>query len=520
MIFPRGLLKPVGSFLSALTFNQRLSLFMLAAMVLVALFVVVFLSASEEYAPVCGAMEPQALAQAAQSLRQARIPFKIEGGALKVRGSQADEAFAIVAYRAGEEAVPFSFEDLVKPEGLSWQTAEERHTRLLVATQNRLASYIHKYPGVAWASVTLDLPRERLSMAGQELGRATVVFKTRGGEELSEREYFNIARLVAGVSRMLTPDRVTVTNLSTGHAVIPTKKDEMFSDAGDRLRAQKELADLLENKIQGLYGLLGPDNVVVRVFPKLDMTQKVTHETTPDPGTAIIEREKETEESRNGPSASQPGVLAQAGQNANYTRTEKIVPKLLAESLKKVDTTEGPGGLEELKVSVIVNGDRIREIAARKIGAGAGRIDETRLAAAEQEILSDLKSLVSLPGLKTEDLQFKAVPFALPAGAAAPEAAPWFRELLTENLATIGLLGLALLAVVIALVQARRSLPAPAAPQPAGLGAFEPAAQAAAEASEAEAERVGRMTEKIQEIVMSNPATSAGLLRRWIGAEK
>jgi len=530
MEFLRRMWQTVYSFFDNLTFNQKLSLLMVAGSMVLAFIVLLMLGGGERYVGVGGPYDAETLAAAQGALRNSAIPFKVQNGQIRVKRSRVDEALGAIAYQAGREAVSFSFEDLVKQEGSFWQTSEERRMRLLVALQNRMASYVRQFPGVKSASVTLNIPRERLRMTSRDLGSASVVFKTYSGEELALKDYYAIARTVAGAHRLLKPDRVVVTNQSTGRSPRIPKSDEVAEDAFDRLKAQKATARMYEEQLQGLFDKLGPQNVVVRVFPEVEWKTEVIDEKIPDPKRTIVEKKKESEESRSTRDGGNVGVTpntgvnvrgGQSGQNT-FLKKEKSEPVTIAEAIKHVWTKKGPGEVTGARVAVIVNSLRVRELAKQEPGVTAddGKVDETKLAAAETKLLDSLKSLVVFPSLKTEHVQFKAIPFARAAPVAAGVPAQPVQIFLKDNLGLIGLLLLGLLAVILVFTQARKAVPEPELPEIPELMEAESALAAAMETPQDEkTARLQKMLDAIRANVEANPTETAGLLRKWVSRE-
>jgi len=527
MDFARRIYNAVRRFFGNLTINQKLSLVMIAASLAVAFVVLMALSRREAYVSAGVTLEGRAIGATRRALADAGIPARIEAGKVMVPRSRLEDALTVIAVAAGDEGVTFSFEDLVKQQGLSMRTEGERRTMYRVALQNALASFVKKFPGVTGASVVVDLPRDRLRLTARDKGTATVTFQTRQGLELSNREYMSIARMVASSSRYLDPERVTITNTSTGHSWKAPKRGEVTADGNDRLKLEKATAQYYREHISGLLAKLGPENYEVRVFTKLDMNVEKIDQTLPDEKTAIVGKEEETEETRSVMRGGTPGVtpntsaaVTGGGAGGGFSKRTKKKPVLLQPSVKTVHTVKTPGELLAATVSVVVNSRRIEEIAAERPGVkdDQGKIDPAKLAAAARQIIEDYRSLIKFPGLKDEDIQFKAIPFVKPVAViAAGVPGPWVKDFLSKNLGVLGLLALGLIAVLFVFMQARKSMPEPELPE---IPEYKDLEHAVEESLEIEADeevaRVQRMSKRIQEFVEENPRASANLIKRWV----
>ena len=528
MDFLRRIYEAVKRFFGNLTTNQKMSLLMVVASLVVAFVVLMALSRREAYVSAGVTVEGPAIGATRRALADAGIPARFEAGKVMVPRGRLEDALSVIAASAGDTGVTFSFDDLVNEQGLSMRTAEERRTMYRIALQNALASFVKKFAGVTGASVVVDLPRDRLRLTARDKGTATVTFQTRQGLELSNREYLSIARMVASSSRFLDPGRVGITNTSTGYSWKAPKKGEVTADGNDRLMLQKATAQFYREHISGLLAKIGSENYEVRVFTKLDMNVESVDQELPDEKTAIVAKEETTEETRGATRGGTPGVTPNTSASvpgggrmgSGYSKKTMKKPMLLQASVKKIHTVKPPGELLAATVSVVVNSDRIDEIAAERTGVkdDQGKIDEAKRAAAAQQILADYRSLIRFPGLKDEDMQFKAIPFVRPAAAmAAAMPEPWLKDFLTKNLGVLGLLALGLIAVLFVFAQARKAMPEPELPEIPEYKEVERAVEESLKLEpDADVVRVERMSQRIQEFVQENPRASASLVKRWI----
>jgi len=530
MDFMKNILQAIKVFFGNLTTNQKLSLVMVTASLVVAFVILMSLSASESYASLGVTVEPQAISRTRQALAQAGIPAKFLNGQVQVPRGRLEEALSVVALSAGGEGgVSFSFEDLVKQEGLSMRTSEERRTMLKVALQNALRTWVEKFPGVRRASVVMDIPRERLRVHSKDMGSASVSFQTRQGLELSDREYLSIARMVAGAHRLVTVERVTITNTSTGHGWRAPKKGDLSAVASERLKAQKATADLYREKISSLLSKLGSDNYEVRVFAEIDWQTQTIDEKVADEKTSLMGKDEEKEDTRDVRPAGATGVTpntsagipgAATGGSRSMTKSKKKTV-LLYPSVKTTHTVKGPGELQKATVSVIVNSLRIREIAAEIPGVkdDEGKIDEAKLATESAQILDSYQSLINFPGLKKEDVSFKAIPFTRPV-IVAGVSGPWVKDFLTQHIRVFGMLLLGLVAILFVTMQARKAMPEPKMPEIPEYREVEQAIEDALKGEpDEESARDERMSQRIQEFVEENPYASASLVKRWINRD-
>ncbi len=182
-------------------------------------------------------------AQIAQKLRERSIPFRVEGEAISVPASRADEAMLQLHSSGilGDE--PF-FKFLKETDVFATRAKTDR--QWLLAVQGRLAALIQNLDFVrrAWVQIAEPADAKDLWWANGREATAAVILELEPGRKMTARHASGIAALVNAARKDIKPSNVKILD-QTGRVFQVPDSDSQ----GSGLREQEfEVASILEGK--------------------------------------------------------------------------------------------------------------------------------------------------------------------------------------------------------------------------------------------------------------------------------
>ncbi len=430
------------------------------------------------------------------------VPYRLEGGGTTVlvpTSSLQTERLAVAA--AGLPNGSTKGYELLDTVGMT-SSSFQQQIAYQRAVEGELAKTLGQLKEVKSATVHLSLPKQELYTDKATPARASVLLDTRSS--MPGGSVDAVQRLVAAAVPDLAPEGVTVSD---------TKGALLSSDGGSGAGAEAERA--IEDSATAradsmLTSVLGPGKAVVRVNAEMDLATRSTESETYDPTkSAVLSRDNSVEKYDSKGSATGPGgivsvpdpVAATGATGADGTSVyNKDGTKEQFGVTRTVDKSSiTPGGVKRLTVAVALDqAANIPQADVEAMVANAVGIDKAR---------GDTISVAFTP--------FPAA--AKDAAAAAAAAAPG-RDMVQT--ATLGVSGLVLLVVLVALLRAVRRGTTSEIPlselELAPLGALD--GPAGARAIEAGPET------QVLELVDSRPDEVGALIRSWLaepsGAER
>lgn len=408
----RRALATIQTYLGRLTVSQRLLIGSLAVIMLMTLFVVRQYASTPENVAL---LEPNASAerqtQAMQFVRANFIPHTVnEAGAVMVPPGR---QYAVLAQMSQQGKLPddnhLLFDSLIQKQ--SWtQTYQQNAQMEAVAVQNELSRIIGQMDGIAGASVIMDVPRSR--GLGQPRTTPTAAVTVFTGKGLDQNAVDAIAHLVASARSGLSVSSVRVidgTNKRQYRA-----RDERTAAAASYSeyqtaiedRKQRQVYDMLSAYIRG---------VVVTIHAQVDVTRRTsTIESVMPSGSgseALVKSESTTEKrsSQGGVSGGgeagvrsnsgadiATGVSAQGpgGPTTNDTDTKTEFETRFGKKLESIDDPRGFA----TKINAVVNVPRAyfadiwRSQQAAEAPAEGTATDATAKAAEPKD--ADLKPII------------------------------------------------------------------------------------------------------------------------------
>lgn len=484
--------------------------------------------------------------------------YVVEGNRIRIpRGQQA----AYLGALADSGALPANFGDYLTEavnKAPMFTTSKQDEDRQKVAKQKELALIIRSMQGIESAAVHYDVQRRSGLKVGDRTMTASVSIKPRGSLPLDEDKIPMIRNLVAGALAGLSPDQITVTDLN-GRTYGPSSGMGGDASQDPYLSRMKKYKAEYESMLHHILSYV--PGIVVTVNVELDKEMSHHEEKVKvDPKTVPI-RVNEQSTTLNAQSAGpggRPGLSAQqranspasvavgaSGPKSEEERSQSETQN--AVSHDKTITNFAPLTPKLVKFSIGVPSSYYEQIWRERNPTPAGQTPKTPDKAALDQIeltetanirkaaeallpnLDATKSSVPLVTVTT----FAHLPSAPITGpSVAEQAVTW----LSGSWSTLGMLGLALVSLMM-LRATVRSLPTAPAASPGnqaatstttaesvdGAGKSETGGSADAPGEKPKSRfkrRLGSgpsLRDELTELVREDPDVAANILRSWIG---
>ncbi|ADD69076.1 flagellar M-ring protein FliF [Denitrovibrio acetiphilus DSM 12809] len=354
-----------------LSLLQKISVAAALAAVFISVAVIVYWANRPVYKTLFAGMTQDDAALVVDSLKEQRIPYKLEDGGAKI--TIPDQYVYETRLNLAKENIPrgggaglelfdkSSFGMTEFMQNVSYQRA----------LQGELARTITALKEIQEARVHLTVSKDRLFIADEEASKAAVVLRLRSGASLGRAEVQAIASLVSGAVKGLSPENVQI--VDTQGRLLSEFLDEENSPlmmTQSQLEYTKKIERDLERKVNEILGAtLGKGNAVAKVTAEIDFNKRdVTKEEYGD--TPVLRSQQSMEiSSTNKPDGPQgiPGVqsnlaepdIGTAGRNQEYNKTEDTQNF----EINKTITVEQKayGTIDRVTVAVVVDDRKIRQ---------------------------------------------------------------------------------------------------------------------------------------------------------------
>lgn len=488
--------------------------------------------------------------------------YEIEGNRIRVpRGQQS----AYMGALADEGALPPDFgkylEDAVGKDG-PFVARATREEMLRLAKQSELQLIISRMKGIQSGSVLYD-EKKSGGFDKRMVCTASVSVKPEGSQPLDEERVPMIRHLVASAFAGLKPEDVSVTDLngrtystSSDGGLISATEDAFISR---KLMHEQQWERKIRKQLDYIPGVVVSTNVELTRDTDFEESRTVL-----DPKGVIYEAsESATSETTETPTAQgRPGVIAQQPGGANQPGAVGAGPALARTSKETSQTQAGTAipttiikrkqqGLTPLKVKVAVSipSSYYTNIWLERnppaAGADPAKPDAAALAEIERQVKDDVKNTV-VPLLPTVDAgsdpfpqvavtSFQPIPLSAPP---QPTIQDHFLVWLTQYWTTVGMVGLAMVSLLMLRGVIRAVPDVPIASQMTMPPLSRPSLAAAVEEDEPNddelaAEKPGdisrarlkrrvavgpSMRDELANLVQEDPDSAVAVLRNWIGS--
>ena len=302
------------------------TLLMIALAVAVGLYVF-FWSQKPAYSPLYTGLDPKATAEAADLLRAAQIPFKLDQatGAISVPEANLHDARLKLAGSGLTDSGRLGFELMERDPGFGVSQFVE-NARYQHALETELVRTIATLRPVRDARVHLAIPKPSAFTRQRESASASVVLELRSGALLERNQVDAIVHLVSSSIPDLAPERVTVVD-QNGRLLSSNSADsESALSAAQFEQARRQETSYNQRIRELLEPLTGPGRVNAEVTVDMDfsVTEEARELFNAEPPKLRSEQVSENSSAAEGPqgipgatSNTPPGAVA--AQQANGT---------------------------------------------------------------------------------------------------------------------------------------------------------------------------------------------------------
>lgn len=353
--------------------NQRISIFMATAVVLVGLSAIGWWSSRADYSLLYGKLDETEASKVIAALDEAKVPYKVSrgGGSILV---PADKVYQVRMQMAGKgiprgEGVGFEIFDKANF-GISDFVQRANYTR---AVQGELARTISQLDQVEAARVMIVMPENRLLTDNQRKPTASVFVRVKGNGQLPPSAVNSIRFLVANSVEGLQANNVSVVD-NQGNVLSENQENDSAAGlSNNQLTARRNLEQYLAKKAEGmLEKVLGPGQAVVRVSAEINWDTISRTEEKFDPDGQVVRTSTvndENTESSTATAGGAPGIASNANTETNGTNASTpvaVVPVNNNHTRKKVTTSsyeinkskseilQASGGIKRLSSAVFV----------------------------------------------------------------------------------------------------------------------------------------------------------------------
>ncbi len=365
---------------------------------------------NQPYTELFSGLGQEEMQQIAQRLTEDGIDYKFDGeSTIMVKKDAVDQTKATLV-QAGYPKSGFTY-DTFKDNASMLTTDSDKQTYKLYELQDRIGSTIRLFDGVKDAKVTIALGEKSKYALNdeEEQSTASVVAIMQDGGSPTEEQVVAIQRLVAkSIPGMELEDVAVIDGNGNDVSVDANGNSSRSSDTEELARVVEDSVSASVMKVLG--PIYGQENVRVTAHARLNMERLIRQQTTyttPDKineedKTGIISHEELYEEQAG--TGDGAGGVAGAETNADTPEyntdgnadgtnaySESAVRDYLVNELKEEGQID-PGELEDLTVSVAINGNGYGSLRENQIRSLVGNAAGIAADAQEEKI-----AIVSAP---------------------------------------------------------------------------------------------------------------------------
>jgi len=425
------------------------TMLMIAAAVAIGLMVF-FWSQGPNDAPLYTGLDAKATAEAADLLRAAQIPVRIDPatGAISVPEKHLHEARLKLAESKLTDSGRLGFELMERDPGFGVSQFIE-NARYQHALETELVRTIKSLRPVRDARVHLAIPKPSAFTRKREVASASVVLELRTGTHLSQAQVDAIAHMVASSIPDLAPERVTVVDQS-GQLLSRQDKnsDEAISAAQfEQVRRQEHTFNQrIRELLEPMTGA-GRVNAEVTVDMDFSVTEEARELYNGEPQKLRSEQVSENSSSIRGPEGI-PGATSNAppGPEAADTTTTPLERSQSATRNFELDRTlqhtRNPAGrIRRVTTAVLI--DHVPRPDAE------GQISLQALSADELERVEALvQQAVGFDAARGDKVSVMNTPFVHEPSDTADDVLPWWQQWWARDALRLGLGALVILALL------------------------------------------------------------------------
>jgi flagellar M-ring protein FliF len=489
---------------------------------LLAGFMVFRWASTPSYAPLFSDLASADASAIIQELDAQGVPYELSNGGNTIMVPR--EQVYTTRINLSGEGLPSASEggySLLDNQSLSTSEFQEQ-TSFKRAMEGELSNTIEAIDGVETAVVHLAIPEKEVFADEQDPTTASVLVKTRIGSTLAAEQVQTVVNLVSASVPGLEEDQVTVSD-STGKVL--SAQGGTAGSLSTQAQQVQDFQDRMTGQVQAMLDqIVGPGNAVVQVTPQLSFDKSVEETTRYFGNDDVALSETESTETYEGtdPDAATGGVVGPDGQmetattgagtSGNFESTNRTSDNAVNKT--HIVTEAAPGNVKSLHVGVVID---------TRAAAAADPTEVQNLVSSSLGIQPDRGDTIQVSSMAFDRSAEEAAAAELEATTQAEEKAATMTMIRNG-----GLVGLALLIVLVAWLQARRRAKARVEAteyvveqlrreqldRQAQQAALEAPAMLALEM--AEVDESAQVKDEIAALVERQPEDVAALLRGWL----
>lgn len=518
-------LNRLRALLAKLSGAQRVSLALLAVVVVISFFMLFAAAPGRAMVPLTPAgSPPDVTAAVLESLKTKAIPYRLENGVVLVPPEKRDELFVQL------------YGDGVLPQGRNqfewlwtqdvWTTTEARQRLQWTDTlRRRLEGAIASMDAVEAAAVQIAPGEDPETTINARPAKASVHLKLKRGRTPGDVKGRAIAEMVSASIPNLAPEAVIITDTAMNSYDVPDPKTAHML-AGTALQLKKEHEEFAAKKAKDALSFLSKVSVQANVDIDMESVEKETNKAlAPETAIRVSETTEKPGLSVGGipgvANALEPGGLAEPGTTgatpevvaANETTSRREFDNVFGS--EKTHTVTPPGKIKAITLAVVVP---YAEAALAADGSKAGSTEATQENVANN--LRDWTQLVARAcSVEVGQIKMHPVSFPEPVAVATLAPASEWREIATRYgekgaLVLLGLVGLFFIWRIV-----RASVPRDVLDEIERVRAelaIPPEGPSMDPATATADLRSARLQEKVTDMMRRNPQAGANLIRNWI----
>lgn len=461
--------------------------------------------------------------------------WKAEGTRLMIPSANKAEYYAALASSTTLPMSLRSYVDEAMEKANVFDSTDMRRSREKYAREKDLAAQVMSAPDIRHASVVHDRG-QRTGLGRSAIQSASVVVQPIGTEPLSRRRIRVIQEMIRAAYSGMTADDVVVTDLN-GNSTSMMEEDDPV------LRKQRETEILVEQKVRNL--LIGyPARIAVsaEIDPAMNVqTTSIAYDS--EPTTLASDSMKSESVTSTIENRGEPGVRPNVTANRATSLADSTETRRVEEDKRQTRAVTGETWENKQSASLLVKSIQVsvglpesfyekmlvREALKANPDASPEDIDTSDAVALERIRTATEKSIQTavaplLPAVAAgTDLAnlVKVWPYPDPVEQPIEQAASSeaIMTWLSQSWQSIALIGLALVALLVARGAAKNAAPIPPEFSEAfGLELPKPPEISETAASETEMDITGgTLQSELTQIVETNPEVAANIIRGWIG---
>ena len=353
--------------LANLSVRQRISIAVVAGLVAWGLYAIIHQQREADFKPLFTGVSAEDGAAIVQKLKESGVEYRLSesGGVVLVPSAKLAELRLGMAAAGLPKTGRIGFELFDKTNLGATEFTE--HVNYRRALEGELERSVMSMAEVEQARVHLTFPKDSVFLDAQQPAKASVLVKTRPGARLSQANVVAINHLVASAVEGLSPDAVSVLDMSGNLLGRPRPTGALdapdASEAGLDYRRKIE-SDLLAKINSTLEPLLGGNKFRAGVSVECDFSGGEQSEEIFDPTKSVMVSSQRTEDVAGGASASGvPGTASTLPRptsrpGATAKGVSRLTENVTYQTSRTIKKTRLPaGGIRKMSLAVLVDQD-------------------------------------------------------------------------------------------------------------------------------------------------------------------